>query len=64
MFDIEPVVDPKTKQEIGTALLEKQTASRFRFVTADECLTNSFWNFYLKFEEDNNVGEDEDVRGK
>lgn len=36
------------KQSIATALLEKTTKSRFRVVTNDESLTNSFWNFYLE----------------
>jgi hypothetical protein len=50
VFDIERVTDPKTTQELGTALVDLQTSSRFRFVTKDECLTNSFWNFYLEKE--------------
>jgi len=44
-FDIESVAP--SGHHLGTALIDKPTGSRFRFVTADECLTNSFWNFYL-----------------
>ena len=32
--------------EIATVLEEERTRSRFRIVTRDRCLTNSFWNFY------------------
>lgn len=44
-FDIESLVEEG--KDLGTALLDQITRSRFRFVTNDECLTNSFWNFYL-----------------
>lgn len=46
-FRIEPVTDPKTGRNLGTALVDERTGSRFRFVTSDEGITNSFWNFYL-----------------
>ena len=49
-FCISLLRDPQTTQVIGTVLLEKATKSRFRVVTKDECLTNSFWNFYLEEE--------------
>lgn len=41
-FDIE-----QTPKEDAIILVEKETRSSFRVVTKDECLTNSFWNFYL-----------------
>lgn len=44
-FDIKP--EPETAEPIATVLIERETGSRFRVVTLDECLTNSFWNFYL-----------------
>jgi len=50
VFDISLFRHPKTNEVIGTFLLEKETRSRFRVVTNDECLTNSFWNFYLETE--------------
>ena len=34
-------------QPYSTVLVEQTTNSRFRVVTADKCLTNSFWNFYI-----------------
>lgn len=48
VFDIESVIDDSTQRRLGTALVDKPTRSKFRFVTADECITNSFWNFYLE----------------
>lgn len=51
-FDIEHLLDKKEK-EIATVLVEKETRSRFRVVTKDPCLTNSFWNFYLERKESN-----------
>jgi hypothetical protein len=45
-FDIEHVIE--RDRLLGTALVDKSTRSRFRFVTADECISNSFWNFYLE----------------
>ncbi len=47
-FRIEALYSSSSKeQRLGTVLVEKQTASRFRYVTYNEHLTNSFWNFYL-----------------
>lgn len=46
-FDIRLSRHPDTNDEVGTVLHEKTTESRFRVVTKDQCLTNSFWNFYL-----------------
>lgn len=37
-----------TEKTFATVLLEVNTKSRFRVVTKDACLTNSFWNFYLE----------------
>jgi hypothetical protein len=48
LFRIEPVIDPQTQRVLGAALVDEPTGSRFRFVTADEAITNSFWNFYLE----------------
>jgi hypothetical protein len=50
-FDIKKVPNPKTNESLATILSEKETGSRFRVVTKDECLTNSFWNFYLGAED-------------
>jgi hypothetical protein len=47
-FRIEPVIEPQTGRDLGTALVDDRTSSRFRFVTSDEAITNSFWNFYLE----------------
>jgi hypothetical protein len=50
-FDIKKVKNPKTEETLATILSEKETGSRFRVVTKDECLTNSFWNFYFGTEQ-------------
>ena len=49
-FDIE-LLKAKAGKVLGTVLREKSTRSLFRVVTENECLTNSFWNFYLEEEE-------------
>ncbi|GAA0583205.1 hypothetical protein ACFQH5_17965 [Halomonas salifodinae] len=46
-FAIREEVD-EIGQSLGTSLRESHTNSKFRIVTANECLTNSFWNFYLE----------------
>lgn len=46
-FDINFLRNPRTQEVLATVLIEKETQSRFRVVTKDDCLTNSFWNFYL-----------------
>jgi len=33
-------------KDLGTALIEQGSKSKFRVVTKNDCLTNSFWNFY------------------
>jgi hypothetical protein len=48
VFELESLTDQPTGGTLGTILVESTTRSRFRVVTKDECLTNSFWNFYLK----------------
>jgi hypothetical protein len=52
-FRIDPVIDSQTKRTLGTALVDERTGSRFRFVTSDEAITNSFWNFYPSKDDDN-----------
>jgi hypothetical protein len=46
-FTIEKLQDGRG-QTLGIVLRESKTKSVFRFVTSNECLTNSFWNFYLQ----------------
>jgi hypothetical protein len=45
-FKIAPVYSTD-KKRLGTGLMEWETDSRYRYVTENDCLTNSFWNFYL-----------------
>lgn len=46
-FDIEPLCEPgESGRRLGTVLVESTTRSRFRVVTANPTLTNSFWSFY------------------
>ncbi len=47
-FDITYVTEPVTYRRFASVLQESVTKSRFRVVTTDDCLTNSFWNFYSK----------------
>lgn len=66
-FDIKTILEPNKGEKIATALIEKETKSRFRVVTKDECLTNSFWNFYLDTEQSrwyNKMGVAENERRK
>jgi uncharacterized membrane protein len=60
-FDIKLIQNSKTQEKIATVLEEKVTKSRFRVVTSDECLTNSFWNFYLESEQSRWCNEFEGV---
>lgn len=47
VFRIRPLKNEEDPtQPLGTVLEEASTGSRFRVVTANEVLTNSFWNFY------------------
>lgn len=45
-FDVKLAKEEKQDEPIATILCEKITGSRFRVVTRDPCITNSFWNFY------------------
>lgn len=47
-FDVKLEIDKENGKHIATVLCEKITGSRFRVVTMDPCLTNSFWNFYVE----------------
>lgn len=54
-FNISVVKDQK-KQPLSTVLEERETGSRFRVVTKNQALTNSFWNFYLEEEKNKREG--------
>lgn len=43
-FNIEPLMESGVR--LATVLVERETRSRFRVVTSNKTLTNSFWNFY------------------
>jgi hypothetical protein len=47
-FRIDKEKNEKTGEALATVLKESETESRFRVVTANPTLTNSFWNFYLQ----------------
>jgi hypothetical protein len=44
-FEIGALIDQESR--LGTILTEAGSRSRFRIVTTNDRLTNSFWNFYL-----------------
>jgi len=54
-FDIVMLKEEKKDKAFATALVESETKSRFRVVTEDECLTNSFWNFYFEAQDESSV---------
>lgn len=45
-FNITVEMNEEKTKKLGTALREEKTGSKFRIVTENKCLTNSFWNFY------------------
>jgi hypothetical protein len=47
-FELRNYIDEKDGKNLATVLVEKNTGSRFKAITTNDTLANSFWSFYLQ----------------